>query len=96
MPAGIVASETLRTDEVVLWLPAAKTLVAGDVLLGGKRKPLRFCPQSWLPGDVKRAELASSLTPLLKLPVELIVPAHGDPVRADAAAVLERALADAA
>lgn len=96
LPAGIVAFDTLRSDEVVLWLPAVKTIVSGDVLLGGKRKPLRVCPQSWLPTGVKRAELAASLAPLLELPVELILPAHGEPIRADAADVLERALGDAA
>jgi len=96
LPAGIVAFDTLRSDEVVLWLPAANAVVSGDVLLGGKRKPLRVCPQSWLPPDVKRAELAAALAPLLELPVELILPAHGEPITADAAAVLERALADAA
>lgn len=96
LPAGIVAFDTLRDDEVVLWLPAANAIVCGDVLLGGKRKPLRVCPQSWLPPEVKRAELADSLASLLELPVELILPAHGEPIQADAAAVLERALADAA
>ena len=95
LPAGIVAFETLRSDEVVLWLPRAKAVVAGDVLLGGKRKPLRVCPQSWLPGDVARKELAASLRPLLELPVELVVPAHGEPIRDNARTILEQALADA-
>jgi hypothetical protein len=96
LPAGIVAFDTLRSDEVVLWLPTVKALATGDVLLGGKRKPLRVCPQSWLPRGIERAKLAASVRPLLELPVQLILPAHGAPIQADAYAVLERALADAA
>jgi len=83
-------------DEVVLWLPRAKAVFAGDALLGGKHKPLRVYPQSWLPKGLKRSEVARSLQPLTSLPVRLVVPAHGNPVREEAADVLARALADAA
>jgi glyoxylase-like metal-dependent hydrolase (beta-lactamase superfamily II) len=94
LPAGIVAHDALRVDEVVLWLPRPRALVAGDVLLGGKRKPLRVCPQGWLPRGVRRAEVAAALAPLVDIPLELVVPAHGEPIRSDARAVLEQALAD--
>jgi glyoxylase-like metal-dependent hydrolase (beta-lactamase superfamily II) len=96
LPAGIVAFDTPRGDEVVLWLPKARALVSGDILLGGKRKPLRVCPQSWLPRTVTRSEVAASLAPLRDLPVSLVLPAHGEPILEDAAAVLARALDDAA
>lgn len=96
LPAGIVALPTARGDEVVLWLPPARAVVAGDVLLGGKRKPLRVCPQSWLPRGVTRAALAASLTPLLDLPVETVVPAHGAPLADGARQALATALAEAA
>ena len=59
-----------RDDEVVLWFPTQRALVSGDVLLGGVRKPYRVCPQSWLPDDVSRADVARTLEPLLELPVE--------------------------
>jgi glyoxylase-like metal-dependent hydrolase (beta-lactamase superfamily II) len=95
LPAGIDALATPRADEVVLWLPAARTVVAGDVLLGGKRRPLRVCPQSWLPRSVKRAEVAASLRPLLERPVQIVVPLHGNPVIEDARDALAAALADA-
>jgi glyoxylase-like metal-dependent hydrolase (beta-lactamase superfamily II) len=95
LPAGVVAFETCRGEEVVLWLPRAKAVVAGDALLGGKRKPLRVCPQGWLPRGVTRSEVARSLQPLAKLPVELVLPTHGNPVRENAAEVLRQALADA-
>ena len=35
---------------------------------------------------------AQPLAPLLELPVELILPAHGEPVTEDAASALARAL----
>ena len=84
-----------REDEVVLWLPAAGRIVSGDVLLGGVRKPYRVCPQSWLPKDVRRADVAAALAPLLDLPVSLLVPTHGPPVTEGAAEALEAALAEA-
>ena len=96
LPAGIVAFETCGGEEVVLWLPRAKTVFAGDALLGGKRKPLRVCPPSWLPEGVAPSDVARSLQPLTSLPVQLVVPAHGNPVSEDAAGVLATALADAA
>jgi glyoxylase-like metal-dependent hydrolase (beta-lactamase superfamily II) len=95
-PAGIVAFETRGGGEVVLWLPRVKTVVAGDALLGGKRKPLRVCPQSWLARGESRSHVAKSLRPLAALPVELVLPAHGEPVREDPRRALADALADAA
>jgi glyoxylase-like metal-dependent hydrolase (beta-lactamase superfamily II) len=95
LPAGIQAFDTGRRDEVVLWLPRARALVSGDVLLGGPRKPLRVCPKSWLPGGVGRTDVAKALAPLTELPVRLVVPLHGEPVRADAAAAVAAALAEA-
>jgi glyoxylase-like metal-dependent hydrolase (beta-lactamase superfamily II) len=95
-PAGIVAFETPGGVEVVLWLPQVGAVVSGDILLGGKRKPLRVCPQSWLPRDVTRAEVAASLARLRSLPVERVLPTHGEPVLEDARAVLAEALDDAA
>src|SRR5262245_20666983 len=88
LPGGIVALGTARDDEVVYWLPAARALVAGDVLLGGKRKPLRLCPQSWLPKGVERRALARSLRPAAELPVEFLLVSHGEPLLADAAGIL--------
>jgi len=53
----------------VLWLPAAKALARAMSCSAASAKPLRVCPKSWLPRGVERAELASSLQPLLDLPV---------------------------
>jgi glyoxylase-like metal-dependent hydrolase (beta-lactamase superfamily II) len=95
LPAGILALDAGTGDEVVLWLPRARALVAGDVLLGGKRKPLRVCPQSWLPRGVARSDVAKTLRALLDLPVEVVVPTHGEPIRDDAHAVLAGAIDEA-
>jgi hypothetical protein len=95
LPGGVVALDTARGDEVLYWLPEARALVAGDVLLGGKRKPLRLCPQSWLPKGVERRALARSLRPAGELPVELVLVSHGEPVVEAAAETLAAAIADA-
>jgi glyoxylase-like metal-dependent hydrolase (beta-lactamase superfamily II) len=89
------ALATGRADEVVLWLPAQRAVVSGDVLLGGVRKPLRVCPKSWLPRGVARSDVARALMPLRELPVELVVPLHGEPVTTGAREVLAAALDEA-
>ena len=95
LPGGLHAYASGRGDEAVLWLPAVGAIISGDVLLGGVRKPYRVCPPSWLPKDVRRADVAAALAPLLDLPVSLLVPTHGPPVTEGAAGVLEAALAEA-
>lgn len=96
LPGGLEARATPRPGEAVLWLPAAGALVAGDVLLGaGPRSRFRVCPASWLPRDVRRADAAAVLRPLLELPVELLVPLHGDLVATGARDELRRALDEA-
>jgi len=82
LPAGVEAFATARSNEVVFYLPAHRTLVAGDVILGGPSpngEP-RLCPDSWLPGDVGREELRQSLQPLLDLDVDRLLVSHGEPV----------------
>ena len=67
-----------------LWIPSQQALVTGDVLLGTADGGLSVCPDSWL-GDVQRSDLIATLQPLLALPVELVIPTHGEPVLDDAA-----------
>jgi glyoxylase-like metal-dependent hydrolase (beta-lactamase superfamily II) len=93
LPGALEASRTARSTEVVYWIPGHRTLVAGDVLLGGEAGGVRLCPQSWLPAKTSLRELADSLRPLLELPVERLLVSHGDPVLADGHAALEEALA---
>ena len=63
--------------ETLYWLPGPRALVAGDVLLGD---PLRLCPDSWLPEELRGAPVRESLRPLLDLPIERVLTAHGEPV----------------
>ena len=86
-PFGIEAYAGREDNDLVLWLPAVGAIVCGDSIsdfgdgldihLGGRT-------------NVTRDEVVARLRPLLDLPVELILPAHGEP--ADRAA-LERVLA---
>jgi len=78
-------------NEATLWIGKHRALVTGDVLLGGEWG-FRLQPDSWLPEGLARGELGERLLPLLELPVELLLPTHGDPVEDDAAEVLRRAL----
>ncbi|HEY2208738.1 MAG TPA: hypothetical protein VGH26_05555 [Gaiellaceae bacterium] len=86
-PFGITAYAGREENDLVLWLPSINVIVSGDSLsdfgdglgvqLGGRK-------------HVTRDDVAERLRPLLELPVELVLPAHGEP--ADRAA-LERAVA---
>ncbi|HEX3455782.1 MAG TPA: hypothetical protein VHS03_14245 [Gaiellaceae bacterium] len=77
LPGGIEAHATARSNEVVLFLPQHRALVAGDVILGTDDGSLRLCPDSWLPGGVDQEALRISLLPLLQLPVEHVLVSHG-------------------
>jgi len=85
-PFGIDAYAGREDNDLVLWLPSHNAIVTGDSLsgldgglgiqLGGRT-------------HVTRDEVAERLRPLLDLPVELVLPAHGEPAGRDE---LERAL----
>jgi hypothetical protein len=82
-PFGITA---YAGRELILWLPSINAIVTGDSLsdfgdgldiqLGGRK-------------HITREDVVERLRPLLDLPVELVLPAHGEPT--DRAA-LERVL----
>jgi hypothetical protein len=78
-------------EEAIFWIPAHGALVVGDALLG--ERGFRVQPDSWLADGLTPETLREQLRPLLALPVELLLPTHGDPVTEDAHAILERALA---
>ena len=92
LPGGVEAKETVYRAEALLWIPAHRALAAGDVLLGTRDGGVRVCPDSWLRKGVTGAQLRGGLRPLLELPIELLLLAHGEPVRENAAAALEQAL----
>lgn len=85
-PFGIDAYAGREDNDLILWIPAIGAIVTGDSLsdfgygldiqLGGRT-------------HVERNDVARRLRPLLDLPIELVLPAHGEPT--DRAA-LERVL----
>ena len=92
LPGGLIAHATARSDEVVVWDPESRSLFVGDVILGKGPIGIELCPESWLPDGVGLADLKASLQPLLELPIERILPGHGEPVDREARSSLERLL----
>jgi glyoxylase-like metal-dependent hydrolase (beta-lactamase superfamily II) len=92
LPAGMRAFQSGWFNEVELWIPEHGALVTGDVILGASGGGLRLLPDSWLPEGGSRADVVEALAPLRDLPVELVLPAHGQPVLSDGAKALQRAL----
>src|SRR5262245_51033299 len=60
-------------NERVLWIPEHNALVFGDSFPGG---PI---PDDWLPEGRTRADYVAWLEQFSELPVELVLPTHGDP-----------------
>jgi hypothetical protein len=86
LPDGVEARPAFYLpEERTLWLPSHRALVAGDSLPDGGA-----VPDAWL--DVPREEYNAKLRPLLDLPIELLLPTHGDPVTEGAHERLARAL----
>jgi glyoxylase-like metal-dependent hydrolase (beta-lactamase superfamily II) len=92
LPGGVEAKGTVPGFEDLFWVPAHGALVAGDVLLGTPDGGIRVCPDAWLPEGVTGSALRDGLAPLLDLPLELLLPTHGEPVRKRARDALAAAL----
>ena len=95
LPAGVETVPIRRAGEVMVWLREHRALVPGDRILGAGDGGLRLCPDSWLgylPSGMKLPELREALSPLLELPIEMVLVSHGEPVLADGRAGLARAL----
>jgi len=91
LPGGVVAKAALFPGEALLWVPEHRALVAGDVLIH-RDDGLKTAPDSWLPEGMTRDDLRASLRPLLELPVEAVLPTHGDPITYQARSALEAAV----
>ena len=87
LPIGLEVFPGRGHNDLVLWLESRRAVIAGDAIadFGGG---LEIVP-GWLPAGVTREQIKQELRPLLDLPVELVLPAHGEPT--DRAA-LERVL----
>jgi hypothetical protein len=86
LPVGIDAYAGREHNDLVLWIGSRRAVVAGDSLadFGGGLEL-----NEWLRGGVTREQVMRPLQPLLRLPVEVVLPAHGE---ATDRAALERAL----
>jgi hypothetical protein len=85
-PFGIHAYAGREENDLVLWLPATGAIVTGDSLSGSAEG---LDVQLGGRTHVTRDDVVGRLRPLLDLPVELVLPAPGEPT--DRAA-LERVL----
>jgi glyoxylase-like metal-dependent hydrolase (beta-lactamase superfamily II) len=88
LPIGVQAFPGREQNDLVLWMESRRAVIAGDSLADFGRG-LEIVP-GWLPKGVTREEIAERMRPLLELPVELVLPAHGTPTDRP---TLERALA---
>ena len=87
LPLGIQVFPGHKRNDLVLWIESRGAVVVGDTIADlGEGLQIN---ERWLKKDVTRESVAEGLRPLLELPVEHLLPAHGAP--ADRAA-LERAL----
>jgi glyoxylase-like metal-dependent hydrolase (beta-lactamase superfamily II) len=91
LPGGVLAKATLFAGEALLWVPEHRALVAGDVLIH-RDDGLKAAPDSWLPEGMTRKDLRVSLRSLLELPIEAVLPTHGDPITYEARSALEAAV----
>jgi glyoxylase-like metal-dependent hydrolase (beta-lactamase superfamily II) len=87
---GVKAFSAERADEVAYWLERPRTLVFGDAILGDQAGGLRLTPWARNAEGLERTRTA--LLPLLELPVEVVLPAHGNIVLANGREALRRAL----
>ncbi len=88
VPAGVQIVLD-RWGEQVYWIPEHAALVFGDLVRA--RDSRLELPRTWL-GEDRYGEVREGLRPLLELPVGRVLVTHGEPVLADAAAALARAL----
>ena len=91
LPGDVEPQPAAYDDEATFWLREHAALVVGDAFLGGERG-FRVQPDSWLPEGLTHDGLRDRLRPLLDLPVEMLLPTHGDPILENAHEVLETAL----
>jgi hypothetical protein len=95
LPPGVRTIPIRRAGEAMVWLEEHRALVPGDRLLGDGAGGVRLCPPSWLrylSSGMTVDELRAALAPVRDLPVEMVLVSHGEPVLADGARAIERAL----
>ncbi len=102
LPGGIVGLGPVPIDssdvdadgaveEAALWLPEQRAVVVGDILVGTP-EGLRVW-WSDRSDPVYERRVAPFIRRLAEVPVEIVLPAHGEPVMSGGSSELERALA---
>jgi glyoxylase-like metal-dependent hydrolase (beta-lactamase superfamily II) len=86
LPIGVEAFPGREHNDLVLWVESVGAVIAGDTLVDFGRG---FTINEWLREEVSPEQVAAGMRPLLALPVEFVLPAHGAPSDRTA---LERAL----
>lgn len=74
LAVGIDAYAGREHNDLVLWVESVRAVVAGDSLVDFGRG---LALNEWLRGGVTREQVLERLRPLLGLPVEVVLPAHG-------------------
>jgi glyoxylase-like metal-dependent hydrolase (beta-lactamase superfamily II) len=88
LPFGTEAFPGREHNDLVLWIESRRAVVVGDSLADFGRG-FELNPHEWQREGVAHEQVVEGLRPLLDLPVELVLPAHGAPTDR---ATLERAL----
>jgi glyoxylase-like metal-dependent hydrolase (beta-lactamase superfamily II) len=88
--AGVRAFGAERADEVAYWLERPRAVVFGDAVLGDNAGGLHITP--WARNAEGLEKTRQALLPLLDLPIEVALPAHGNAVLANGREALARAL----
>lgn len=88
LPFGVEALPGMEPNDLVLWLERWKALVLGDTLID-LGEGLAFAREWATRGAIAERgvppeEILASLQPLRDLPVELVLPTHGQPGDRDA------------
>jgi glyoxylase-like metal-dependent hydrolase (beta-lactamase superfamily II) len=84
---GVEAFLGKEPNDLVLWVPGRRALITGDTLVDLDAGLM--LPTDWI-DDLPPSVVLEGLRPLLELPIELILPTHGEPTDRSA---LERVLA---
>jgi hypothetical protein len=76
LPFGMEVFCGREHNDLVVWVERVRAVVAGDSLADFGTG---FALNEWLRGGVTRQQVLERLRPLLELPVEVVLPAHGAP-----------------
>lgn len=76
LPIGIDVFPGREHNDMVLWVERIGAVIPGDTLVDFGQG---FEVNRWLRGAITRPKVVDLLRPLLDLPVDLVLPAHGVP-----------------